>query len=322
MTIAIEQLAMSVAGDVSPELAKATDAVLSGEAVAKERLFGLGLGDALAAGSFLVTCAGFALEYWKTRQDKELLLLAIAAAIDSRKQLEPEVVDEVGVISGSQRMQLLEGRFPLEERLSLLGRVADKLGGRTVERSPTLQKYCKEGELTRGDWASRLSAALGVTGMSQPILMPFLEMKNWAVYGQPVVWNAPTDAPVRVPRSVCVPKGFVTDLASIPDFFCWVLSPVGKHAHAAIVHDWLYWEQPSGVDRAVADQVFLIGLEQCGVPATLRYIMWAAVRVYGGNFWQVNSGAKILGEKRVLSKYPGSPVSWDDWKKQSDVFAD
>ena len=42
---------------------------------------------------------------------------------------------------------------------------------------------------------------------------------------------------------VQVPVGFVTDFASIPRLFWSLLRPDGLYAYAAIIHDYLYWEQ-------------------------------------------------------------------------------
>ena len=39
--------------------------------------------------------------------------------------------------------------------------------------------------------------------------------------------------------AVLTPRGYVTDFASIPWFASWIISPFGKHAEAAVVHDWL-----------------------------------------------------------------------------------
>ena len=36
-----------------------------------------------------------------------------------------------------------------------------------------------------------------------------------------------------------VPKGFRTDFASIPKLFRIVLSPIGRHGKAAVIHDYL-----------------------------------------------------------------------------------
>jgi Protein of unknown function (DUF1353) len=45
------------------------------------------------------------------------------------------------------------------------------------------------------------------------------------------------------PPPIHVPSGFLSDLASIPKFLHNVAKPTERHAHAAIVHDYLYWEQ-------------------------------------------------------------------------------
>src|SRR5207247_1284886 len=52
-------------------------------------------------------------------------------------------------------------------------------------------------------------------------------------------------------KPVEVPEGFVTDLASIPRVFYWALRPDGAYAHAAVVHDYLYWQQKT--TRELAD---------------------------------------------------------------------
>ena len=62
-------------------------------------------------------------------------------------------------------------------------------------------------------------------------------------------------APVRVPI------GFVTDFASVPRLFWSLLRPDGLYAYAAVVHDYLYWEQPIAKEKA--DNIFqaLHGIE-------------------------------------------------------------
>src|SRR4051812_29221534 len=42
---------------------------------------------------------------------------------------------------------------------------------------------------------------------------------------------------------VVVPAGFVTDFASTPRAIWAVLPPVGNYQLAAVVHDFLYWDQ-------------------------------------------------------------------------------
>lgn len=43
---------------------------------------------------------------------------------------------------------------------------------------------------------------------------------------------------------IAVPKGFVTDFASIPQgLWSLGLSPHGRYGRAAVIHDYLYWSQ-------------------------------------------------------------------------------
>jgi len=101
---------------------------------------------------------------------------------------------------------------------------------------------------------------------------------------------------------ITVPAGFVTDLASIPRW-CWtLLPPDGPWVKAAIVHDFLYatrgtgqWKRRSdGITRAQpysrreADDIFREALENRGVDALRRFILWAAVRVGGAFGWGVD----------------------------------
>jgi len=83
---------------------------------------------------------------------------------------------------------------------------------------------------------------------------------------------------------ITVPKGFKTDLASIPRFL-WSLgfAPFGKYTDAAIVHDYLYTLQPC--PRKDADRVLLEAMEVLGVGRFQMYTIYQAVRLFGGFYW-------------------------------------
>src|SRR5438132_13707846 len=51
---------------------------------------------------------------------------------------------------------------------------------------------------------------------------------------------------------IVVPAGFVTDFASTPRAIWAVLPPTGRYQMAAIVHDFLYWDQSCTRDQADA----------------------------------------------------------------------
>ena len=85
-------------------------------------------------------------------------------------------------------------------------------------------------------------------------------------------------------RTIIVPRGFVTDLASVPRLPVVYLLTGNCATGAAVVHDWLYSSHE--VSRAVADQVLREASQVCAVPGWRRWMMWGAVRLFGGNYWK------------------------------------
>jgi hypothetical protein len=84
--------------------------------------------------------------------------------------------------------------------------------------------------------------------------------------------------------TITVPVGFKTDFASV------LRLPViyllfGDKAHApATVHDYLY--QTGIIPRATADAVFSEAMKaSTKLPGVERWMMWAAVRVFGGSHY-------------------------------------
>ncbi len=93
-------------------------------------------------------------------------------------------------------------------------------------------------------------------------------------------------------RTITVPVGFQTDLASIPAAV-WVLIPkVGKYDKAAVIHDFLYCH--NGCTRGEADGVLQEAMRVLKVPGwRLKLIYWG-VRSGGwvpwGNYRDKNAG--------------------------------
>lgn len=84
-----------------------------------------------------------------------------------------------------------------------------------------------------------------------------------------------------------VPAGFVTDLASVPWFIRWLISPGGLHAKASVIHDYLYSKgviQTKGVTqtetptRLRADQIMKEAMVVLKVPCIRRWMIYKAVR--------------------------------------------
>lgn len=83
---------------------------------------------------------------------------------------------------------------------------------------------------------------------------------------------------------IIVPKGFVTNYASIDVFHNVLLFPIyalfaGYGNYASTVHDYLY--RTRSVSRKEADDIFYEALRKEGVARWRAWMMWAGVRIGG-----------------------------------------
>ncbi len=77
-----------------------------------------------------------------------------------------------------------------------------------------------------------------------------------------------------------VPKGFITDFASVPRLLWPILPPYGRYGKAAVLHDWLY---RSGIeDRKGADLIFKEAMGVLGVAKWKIAVLYWGVRLFGG----------------------------------------
>ncbi|WP_179298206.1 DUF1353 domain-containing protein [Mesorhizobium carmichaelinearum] len=120
-------------------------------------------------------------------------------------------------------------------------------------------------------------------------------------------------------RTVSVPVGFVTDLASTPSLLWTFLPKTAEYSYPAIIHDYLYWFQPC--ERKDADDVLKSAMEDLDVATAKIVAVYGGVRAGGESAWEANAAARAKGEKRVLKKFPTDmKTSWEEWKKRPDVF--
>lgn len=84
-------------------------------------------------------------------------------------------------------------------------------------------------------------------------------------------------------NTIIIPKGFVTDLASVPKLvrFLPYLDPLGKNKEPAVLHDYLYSKQI--VTRKQADKLFRKALKIEKIPSFWAGVHYVGVRV-GGRF--------------------------------------
>ena len=82
-------------------------------------------------------------------------------------------------------------------------------------------------------------------------------------------------------RTIVVPPGFKTDLASVPrlPLVFWLTGDTSQAA--AVVHDYLYDSRE--VSRKMADDILREASAVTGVPGWRRFLMWAGVRLGGAS---------------------------------------
>lgn len=116
---------------------------------------------------------------------------------------------------------------------------------------------------------------------------------------------------------IVVPAGFVTDFASTPRALWSVIPPTGRYQLAAVVHDFLYWDQ--ACVREQADAIFRVAMAESNVKPFERDLMWKAVRRFGQSAWDNNAAAKQAGKPRIIpAANMNIPplVTWPEYQAQ------
>lgn len=181
--------------------------------------------------------------------------------------------------------------------------LAPKAYGQSPDQAHDLESWMHAWIGTKMD----VSGALHLQRFKDPIY----------IVTQPITWVPNPDQEAY--GKVTVPKGFVTDFASIPPIFYSLLRPDGDYTYPAIVHDYLYWTQDR--TREEADDIFRFGMEDFEISKLKIVPIYEAVRLVGGFAWSGNEEAKAAGEKRILAKFPQDPrITWAQWKARDDVW--
>lgn len=81
-----------------------------------------------------------------------------------------------------------------------------------------------------------------------------------------------------------IPKGYLTDFASIPRVFQGIFDAVNDVAPASIAHDWCYSIEL--FERSICDRILYDGLRVNGVGLLRAKTIWSAVRMGGWTSWR------------------------------------
>jgi len=140
--------------------------------------------------------------------------------------------------------------------------------------------------------ARESETSAGTVRLKVPGLLPFPDMRAFALID---------DYEYRIkgyPHALVIPRGFVTDLASIPRPAQSFVSVLDRHGLPAILHDYLYWEQ--GCSRRQADDIFDRAMDEMGLGVVRRVFIYRAVRSAGSGAWRSNRLDRVRGMPRVV----------------------
>lgn len=80
-----------------------------------------------------------------------------------------------------------------------------------------------------------------------------------------------------------IPKGFITNFASVPRGLWNIFPPWDKYGKAAVLHDYLY--HVKRFTRKRCDDIFLEAMEVLGVSKWKRLVIYYAVKLAGWKAW-------------------------------------
>jgi hypothetical protein len=126
-------------------------------------------------------------------------------------------------------------------------------------------------------------------------LLEYLGPRKFKVC-RPLTWATRDD----LADAITVPEGFVTDLASFPNFLRdrEEFDAIGASVPSAILHDFLYASGKFG--KAFADEVFYHALRSCGVGKFTAWLMYMGVKLGGGGPYREHARRRELAEKAIL----------------------
>ena len=161
-------------------------------------------------------------------------------------------------------------------------------------------------------WLCMAGTAYAQLPIPPPVVKPFADSRDWMLV-ESVDYSIGNSGVI-----ISVPKGFVTDFASIPQpLWSFGLSPYGRFSKAAIVHDYLYWTQDC--TREQADNLLLIAMKESGVSRSQQDEIYLGVRAGGEAAWESNRRDRAAGLIKIIPadrlNFPYE-INWPDYRKQ------
>ena len=152
-------------------------------------------------------------------------------------------------------------------------------------------------------------ALTGCAVKAPMVASPTADGKYW-VLKEPLVYQHP-----ETKEEVTIPRGFVTDLASIPRGFWIAFPPCDKYTTATVLHDYLYWVQSDKCNQECADDILLLAMKEAKVDITTSEAIHLGVRIGGESAWEDNAKLKAAGEKRIVPEELMDFTAQDTWEE-------
>jgi len=86
-------------------------------------------------------------------------------------------------------------------------------------------------------------------------------------------------------KGISIPRGFLTDGASVPKYLRNFFPHGGRKFAPAVVHDYLYRTKDHKFSREESDLIFLDAMEYNGVGKTEAKLLYLAVNYFGFFTW-------------------------------------
>lgn len=118
------------------------------------------------------------------------------------------------------------------------------------------------------------------SSFTRPLTVTKIDARQWRVERQFIYFIGSEDSD----EFITVPKGFITDFASVPRLFWIFIPPDGKYTQACVLHDYLYHKQL--YSRKESDTIFLEAMKVSKVFWLKRRIIYRAVRLFGWMCWK------------------------------------
>lgn len=123
-------------------------------------------------------------------------------------------------------------------------------------------------------------------------MRPFADGTHW-VLEAPMTYDRRDGWP-----PIIVPRGFVTDLTSVPKSLRSFVSVVGPYVRAAVLHDYLFWTQ--GCTRGQADRIMYYAMIDSGTPQRKARKIYRGLKIGSERAYRNNQAERAQGLPKFL----------------------